>query len=176
MSDFNYSLFDSNSLRELGVRSFFKVYKNPKVYMFYEELAYLTLKLKPQTGLIVINQSENKYNFDVTDKTIQNWLKHLQKLGLISFKYKKFDLLYLQMKDYTKLKIFEKRIYERTGQPVLPTRFYKDVQLIIKNAIKEFKGKKLLFQGEKLSVCDFSKKHELAFMESVYVNMNVLES
>lgn len=170
LSRFELQTFHNNS----NLRSFFKTYKNSKIYLFYLELKDILWDLQAKNGMIVINQRKKTYEFDVTDRTIKNWLYELQELGFIEFKYKKFDLCYIQMKDYTKLEILYPKTHKENGEPILPSRFYKDVQLIIKNAIKDFKDKTLVFENEKIVVCDFSNRNELSFAQSVYIKTKLL--
>lgn len=171
LEKFSLQTFHSNS----NLRSFFKTYKNSKIYLFYLELRDILWNLQAENGMIVINQRKKTYEFDVTDRTIKNWLYELQELGFIEFKYKKFDLCYIQMKNYTKLQILYPKIHKENGEPILPSRFYKDVQLIIKNAIKDFKDKTLVFENEKIVVCDFSSRAELSNMQSIYVKTKLAD-
>lgn len=170
LSKFELQTFHNNS----NLRSFFKTYKNSKIYLFYLELKDILWDLQAKNGMIIINQREKTYEFDVTSRTIKNWLYELQELGFIEFRYKKFDLCYIQMKDYTKLQILYPKTHKENGEPILPSRFYKDVQLIIKNAIKDFKDKTLVFENEKIVVCDFLNRNELSFAQSVYIKTKLL--
>lgn len=170
MSEFDISKFELQTFHhDSNLRSFFKSHKNSKVYLFYLELRDILCDLQIKNGLITINQRKKTYEFDVTDRTIKNWLFELQELGFIEFKYKRFDLCYIQMKDYTKLQILYPKTHKENREPILPSRFYKDIQLIIKNAIKNFKDKTLMFENEEIVVCDFSSRNELSFAQSVYL-------
>ncbi|MDO7253087.1 hypothetical protein [Helicobacter cappadocius] len=169
MLDFDLSKFELQTFHNSNLRSFFKSYKNSKIYLFYAELRDILWNLQIKNGMIAINQRKKTYEFDVTDRTIKNWLYELQELGFLEFKYKRFDLCYIQMKDYTKLQILYPKTHKENGDPIFPSRFYKDVQLIIKNAIKDFKDKTLVFENEEVILCDFSSRNELSFAQSVYV-------
>lgn len=176
MSDLSFELskFDLQSFYgNSHLRSFFKTYKNSKIYLFYLELRDILWDSHSKNGMIFINQRNQTYKFDVTDRTIKNWLYELQELGFIEFRYKKYDLCYIQMKDYTKVQVLYPK--QTHAEEILPSRFYKDIQLIIKNTIKGFKDKTLVFENEKVLVCDFSNKKELSFMQSVYVKMKLAQ-
>ncbi|WP_180673919.1 hypothetical protein [Helicobacter sp. 13S00482-2] len=43
------------------------------------------------------------------------------------------------MKNYEDLEILNPPTQKESGEVILPQRFYKDVQIIIQNAIKEFR-------------------------------------
>lgn len=175
MTNFDLSKFELETFyKDSNLRSFFKTHKNSKIYLFYLELRDILWSLQIENGMIVINQRKKTYEFDVTNRTIKNWLFELQKFGFIEFKYKRFDLCYIQMKDYTKLQILYPKTHKENGEPIFPSRFYKDVQLIIKNTIKDFKDKTLMFENEKVVVCDFSNRNELSFTQSIYIKTKLL--
>ncbi|PAF54127.1 hypothetical protein BKH42_02635 [Helicobacter sp. 13S00482-2] len=92
---FKLEQFELEQFYHSKIRTFFKSYKNSKIFLFYAELRDILWKLQCKDGLLQINQRNTTYEFDVTSKTIKNWLSELQKLGFLEFKYKKFDLCML---------------------------------------------------------------------------------
>ncbi|PAF42186.1 hypothetical protein [Helicobacter sp. 11S03491-1] len=173
--NFDLSQFELERFYHSAIKSFFKSYKNSKIYLFYEELRDLLWELQNQDGVIYINQRKKTYQFDITSKTVKNWLAELQKLGFLEFKYKIKDICCIQMKNYENLVILNPPAQKESGETLLPKRFYKDVQLIIKNAIKQYKNKTLLIENEKVIVCDFDKKKELALNQSVYLKIKLAD-
>lgn len=172
---FDLSQFELEHFHYSKLTNFFKTYKNSKIYLFYSELRNILWEDKPKNGLICINQREKTYNFDVTSKTIKNWLIQLQKLNLIDFKYNFKDVCHIQIKNYENLEILNPPTQKESGEDILPTRFYKNVQLIIKNVIKEYKTKTLLFENEKVFVSEFDNKKELASSQNVYLKIKLTD-
>lgn len=172
---FDLSQFELERFHYSKLTNFFKTYKNSKIYLFYSELRNILWEAKPKDGLIFINQREKTYNFDVTSKTIKNWLIQLQKLNLIDFKYNFRDVCYIQIKNYENLEILNPPTQKESGEDILPKRFYKDVQLIIKNAIKEYANKPLLIEDEKVLVSEFDNKKELASSQNVYLKIKLAD-
>lgn len=84
------------------------------------------------------------YKYDVCEKTIKLWVAKLEKLALIKFNYKHKQLYLVSILNYQHSKICQK---QRDSKEI-PTRFYKNIQQIMRNVSKTFAYKTLLFENE----------------------------
>lgn len=119
--------------------------------MFFISLVKLS-NAKQNTN-IFFNILEMSYKFDVCEKTIKIWLKELERLELIRFNFTRKQLYFLNVLDYK-----ESRVYKSLHTQELPTRFYKNVQQIMREISRKCAHQTLMLDNEIWRLKNLSRK------------------
>lgn len=132
--------------------SYFEKTKNPKIFLFFIHLANSSITKKDSK--IFFNILEMSYKYDVCEKTIKLWIAELERLALIKFNYKHKQLYFVDILNYQHSKIYQ----NRQDSKAIPTRFYKNIQQIMRNVSKTFAHKTLLFEYEQWNLKQLTRK------------------
>lgn len=169
-------------------QTYFEQRKNPKIFLFY--LYLVNIHLYRENKKIYFNIQEATYKYDVSDKTIKIWLKELEALQLIKFNFRKNQLFFLQVLDYRQSKIFytqqENTQTDRSNTDTsivhYPNRFFKDIQLILRNIAKESNKESKVFafhndlwilKEQKSKACLDNKSIAIEFQSLTDTNISV---
>ncbi|PAF49451.1 hypothetical protein BKH41_01955 [Helicobacter sp. 12S02232-10] len=169
---FDASIF-YNYTRDKKLLNFFAGSLNSKIFVFYqyliiEFLDYLE-SATVKTGTFLIQKQDKSFRFNVTKKTIKNWLFFLQEMGFIRYEYLNFDCVKITLLDYRKIPALNPPTHKENGEEILPSRFYKNIQLILAKVVKDFDGKTLSIEGGEFEVTDFRDKKDLSAMQNVFL-------
>ncbi|MGI0405911.1 hypothetical protein ACRE1U_01110 [Helicobacter himalayensis] len=138
---------------------YFQTNKNPKIFMFFISLVKLS-NAKQNTN-IFFNILGMSYKFDVCEKTIKLWLKELERLELIKFNYTKKQLHFLSVLNH-KESIPYKTLHTQESTDAalkeLPTRFYKNIQQIMREISRKCAQQTLILDNEIWRLKNLSRK------------------
>ncbi|AFI06524.1 hypothetical protein [Helicobacter cetorum] len=177
ISVFNAEFFLENK----DLQAYFAKDKHSKLYTFYTALRnkfveVLRGKTKQKClngDTFHINKQDKSYEFDVTQRTVRNWLNILQEQGFIKFSYLKHDLVSVTMLDYTKIEALYPPKVDEYNKEILPNRFYKEAQLRLTHFIRQQQASTFKlndFEGEWV-LEEYSSKKELAKSKELYVKL-----
>ncbi|WP_334083447.1 hypothetical protein [Helicobacter typhlonius] len=138
---------------------YFQTNKNPKIFMFFISLVKLS-NAKQNTN-IFFNILEMSYKFDVCEKTIKLWLKELERLELVRFNFTRKQLYFLNVLDYKESRVYKSLHTQEATNKIpqeLPTRFYKNVQQIMREISRKCAHQTLMLDNEIWRLKNLSRK------------------
>lgn len=138
---------------------YFQSSKNPKIFMFF--ISLIKLSISKQNANIFFNILEMSYKFDVCEKTIKLWLKELERLELIKFNFARKQLHFLSVLDHKESSVYKSLQPQKTAQSTpqeLPTRFYKNVQQIMREISRKCAHQTLMLNNEVWRLKNLSRK------------------